>query len=96
MNSDRYKVPNKSWREAIQDAFEHAQELDEQSTIITGLLLFDAIRNSYPQAEVDDVIAELPEALCVSLRLKRLLDQGLVLKFLGPDGSIRYKAAQNY
>jgi hypothetical protein len=97
MNRDSdHRGQEKSWRDAIDNAFENADHLDEQSTIITGLLLFDAIRNTYPQLGVDEVIAHLSEALLCSIKLKKLLDSGLVTKFVGSDGLIRYKATQNH
>jgi hypothetical protein len=79
------------WRETITQGFEDSEHLDEETIIITGLLMFDAIRNSCPQVDVDDVIGEVARAICLSLGLKRLLDQGRIEKYRGADGRIRYR-----
>jgi hypothetical protein len=80
------------WRNTISEAFENLDDqLDQENIVITSLVIFDAVRNSYPNLPSDDLIQEVSAHISTALGIAKLLDEGRIEKFKDQDGLTRYK-----
>ena len=64
---------------------------EDVDIIMTGLVAFNAICNSYPQVEIDDVIAAVASHVWVALNVRKLVEQGQLEEYKGPDGKTNYR-----
>jgi hypothetical protein len=87
--SSKRTKPDDKWQEAIANIFER-EFLDETEIIMTGLLIYEATRHSYPHLDTEDVIRAVASHLWVALNLRSLVDQGKLKKFRGADGQIHF------
>jgi hypothetical protein len=84
-------MSDEQWREAIADILEDAEFREDVDIIMTGLVAFNAICNSYPQVEIDDVIAAVASHVWVALNVRKLVEQGQLEEYKGPDGKTNYR-----
>ena len=82
----------------VSEAFEAVNaEIPEDPTeasvawIATGMILYEAVRNSYPEAEATDVAGIVAQHVQTAIQLGQLVSKGLAERFTGPKGEIRYR-----
>ena len=55
------------------------------------MILYEAARNSYPEAKATDVAKIVAQHVHVSIQLSALVSKGLAERFTGPKGETRYR-----
>lgn len=90
------KPQNKPWKEAMEDLFETTLtkqpfEDDEVAWISLGMIFYEAIRNSYPHIEAQEVAVEAAQNVAINRGICTLLLQGRIERTLRADGKYVYR-----